>query len=227
MYIDILYYLTYCTHYIPSVLICICTINKDYYRQRLIYIYFRWCPEFIFGALHAVNVNCIKLMNKTLLKIQIRMRGPLDRTTNDDDYLWTQVAEKGDVDLLKCLFSYGLDKDTTDEFGHSILWHVVRSGNIEAVHYLLELGVTIPTYPPKERKVRCEWCKKKKMIIEGNKKSRKDPCIIAICRNKLEIIKLLDEYGSKSCKSFFALRCACNLEVWMWCHIYLINTPNL
>ena len=21
----------YCTHYIPSVLICICTINKDYY----------------------------------------------------------------------------------------------------------------------------------------------------------------------------------------------------
>ena len=21
----------YCTHYIPSVLICICTVNKDYY----------------------------------------------------------------------------------------------------------------------------------------------------------------------------------------------------
>ena len=23
----------YCTHYIPSVLICICTINKDYYMK--------------------------------------------------------------------------------------------------------------------------------------------------------------------------------------------------
>ena len=31
LYIAILYYLMYCTHYIPSVLICICTINKDYY----------------------------------------------------------------------------------------------------------------------------------------------------------------------------------------------------
>ena len=23
----------YCTHYIPSVLICICTINKEYYKH--------------------------------------------------------------------------------------------------------------------------------------------------------------------------------------------------
>ena len=174
-------------------------------RQRLIYIYFRWCPEFIFGALHAVNVNCIKLMNKTLLKIQIKMRGPLDRITNDDDYLWIQVAEKGDVDLLKCLFSYGLDKDTTDQFGHSILWCVVFSGNIEAVHYLLELGVAIPTYPPEEREVQCEQCKENKLIINVDRNSGKDPCMMAICENKLEIIKLLNEYGSKSCKSFDAL----------------------
>ena len=33
LYIDMLYYLMYCTHYIPSVLICICTINKDYSRR--------------------------------------------------------------------------------------------------------------------------------------------------------------------------------------------------
>ena len=25
----------YCTHYIPSVLICICTINKDYYNVHV------------------------------------------------------------------------------------------------------------------------------------------------------------------------------------------------
>ena len=134
------------------------------------------------------------------------MRGPLDRTTGV--YLWTQVAGIGDVDLLKCLFSYGLDKDTADQFGHSILWHVVCSSNIEAVHYLLELGVAIPTYPPEEREVQCKQCKENKLIIDVDLTGEKDPCMIAICRNKLEIIKLLDEYGSKSCKSFFALRCA-------------------
>ena len=131
------------------------------------------------------------------------MRGPLDRTTGV--YLWTQVAEIGDVDLLKCLLSYGLDKDTTDQFGHSILWCVVFSGNIEAVHYLLELGVAIPTYPPEEREVQCKQCKENKLIIDVDLTCEKDPCVIAICRNKLEIIKLLDEYGSKSCKSFHAL----------------------
>ena len=30
-------YLMYCTHYIPSVLICICTINKDYYYITIYY----------------------------------------------------------------------------------------------------------------------------------------------------------------------------------------------
>ena len=27
----------YCTHYIPSVLICICTINKDYYYSIVVH----------------------------------------------------------------------------------------------------------------------------------------------------------------------------------------------
>ena len=26
----------YCTHYIPSALICICTINKDYYKLQIL-----------------------------------------------------------------------------------------------------------------------------------------------------------------------------------------------
>ena len=30
----------YCTHYIPSVLVCICTINKDYYLRK-INLYYR------------------------------------------------------------------------------------------------------------------------------------------------------------------------------------------
>ena len=40
LYTDILYYLMYCIHYILFVLICICTINKDYYDY---YCVFRLC----------------------------------------------------------------------------------------------------------------------------------------------------------------------------------------
>ena len=44
------------------------------------------------------------------------------------------------------------------------------------------------------------------MIIDDDSKLEdRDPCIIAIYDNQLEIVKLLDEYGSKSCKSFYAL----------------------
>ena len=49
-----------------------------------------------------------------------------------------------------------------------------------------------------------------------------DPCTIAISDNKLEIVKLLDERGSRSCKLLFALRLAVicgNVEVVT----YLLN----
>ena len=47
------------------------------------------------------------------------------------------------------------------------------------------------------------------MIVR--KQEIRDPCLRAICYNKLEIVKLLDEYGSKRCKTFTALRCAVKL----------------
>ena len=98
---------------------------------------------------------------------------------------------------------------TIDQHGRSILWHVVDSGKLEAVRYLLDIGVAIPKYAPEEREVLCEECKKNRLIIDNNSNwEDRDPCIIAIYNNQLEIVKLLNEYGSKSCKSFYALRCA-------------------
>ena len=133
------------------------------------------------------------------------------------------VASSGSVELLKCLFNRGIDKDSTDHHGRSVMWRVVESGNVEAVRYLLDIGVAIPYYPPDILDTQGERCKNNRLIMENRldrhrfKDGRytlvvdldeeyQDPCTEAIRDNNLEIIKLLDERGSQSCKSFFALR---------------------
>ena len=124
-------------------------------------------------------------------------------------YMVPEIAILGNVELLKLLFNHGIDKDSTDENGVSILWYVADSGNIEAVRYLLDLGVTIPTYTQDVREAQCEQCKENAFIVNDNQgmySENKDPFMRSIYNGKLEIIKLLDERGSQTCKSFSALR---------------------
>ena len=164
--------------------------NKDHFRS---------CPDYIICAIDAGNVNCFnKLINQG---------APLNSIANNGLYIWAMVARKGDVELLKCMFTHGIDKDSIDQNGFSMLCHVVDSGNIEAVRYLLDIRVAIPTYAPEEHEVPCEQCEGNRLIIDSDwKQEKQDPCMTAIYKNKLEIVKLLDEYGSKSCRSFYALR---------------------
>ena len=117
-----------------------------------------------------------------------------------DGRAWAMIAELGNVELLKCLFKHGIDKDCTNDYGFRVLWWVVVSGNIEAVHYLLNLGVAIPSY-------KHERYEKNKFMVRI-KQEKRDPCMMAIRMNKLEILKLLEEYGSESSKLLTALRCA-------------------
>ena len=91
------------------------------------------------------------------------------------------------------------------------MWWVVDSGEIEAVRYLLDLGVTIPTYTLDVRETQCEQCKEDTFIIDDDKwydQLNHDPCMSAIRNNRLEIVKLLDEHGSQCCKSMNSLRYA-------------------
>ena len=144
------------------------------------------------------------------------------RMIDAEDIRMFTVARLGNVELLKCLFNRGIDKDGTDQVGLSVLWWVVFSGNIEAVRYLLDMGVTIPNYAPKLYETQCGRCKKDKLIIKHRvdrhrfeddgsplvidlNEEDKDPCMQAISDNEMEIVKLLDEHGSQSCKSFTAL----------------------
>ena len=161
--------------------------------------HFRSYPDYITCAIIAKNVQLIKKL--------IKLGVPLHATAYLDHYVWAMVAMEGDVELLKCMFNYGIDKDSTDQDGVSILGHVVHRGNIEAVRYLLDLGVTIPNYSPEVHERQCESCEEIKLIIDDDsEQDKQDPCMRAIRANEVEIVKLLEKHGSKCCESFNALR---------------------
>ena len=161
--------------------------------------YFRSCTHYILHALFVEDVNCIK----KLINIGVQ----LDVIPNELQYVWAMIAENGNKELLKCMINRGIDKDSVDLNGFSILSHVVLSGNTEAVRYLLDIGVAIPTYEPEEFETPCERCKEDILIIDHHTKQYiSDPCVRAICDKNVEIVQLLDEHGSKYCKSFSALR---------------------
>ena len=115
--------------------------NKDHFSS---------CTVYIICAILADNNYCIK----KLIKKGAPLNAPLNGIPYEGFYVWSWVARVADVELLKCMFDRGIDKDSIDQDGYSILCHVVDSGNIEAVRYLLGLGVAIPTFAPEEREVR-------------------------------------------------------------------------
>ena len=166
------------------------------------------------SAANNLNINCFKCLIAN---------GVYAKEDYTNVYVWPLIAGLGDVELLKLLFNCGIDKDSTDLSSRNVLWWVVSSGNVEAVRYLLDIGVAIPNYSPNILKTQGERCKNNRLIMENRlnrhrfkdgrytlvvnlNEGYQDPCTEAIRANNLEIIKLLDERGSQSCKSFFALR---------------------
>ena len=158
------------------------------------------------------NINCVKCLIANGSDVK-----------EDYGYVSPYVARLGNVELLKCLFNRGVDKDFTDQSGLSALWCVVYSGNVEAVRYLLDIGVAIPNYAPNILEAQSEQCKEDGLIVKNRVDRNRfedgrytlkidlgeeyqDPCTRAIRDANLEIIKLLEERGSQSCKLFFALR---------------------
>ena len=150
-------------------------------------------------AIYHRNVPCIKKL--------VQKGGQLYTTDHRDGYVWTAIANMGNVELLKCMFDYGLDKNCTDMKGRSILSYVVNSGNVEAIQYLLDLGATVTTYTPKTKEIACEHCGKKRTLIDSETDDRiMDPCIVACVKNMPHVIQLLENYGSLNFKFINTLR---------------------
>ena len=176
------------------------------------------------------NLNCLKCLFTN---------GAYAKGDCNNVSVWPLIARLGNLEILKLLFNCGFDKDSTDLSDRSVLWWVIYSGNVEAVRYLLDLGVVFPNYTPDVRETQDERCENNRLIMENRldrhrfKDGRytlvvdldeddQDPYTKAIRENNLEMIKLLDECGSQWCKSFFALRHA---VIWEKVDVasYLLN----
>ena len=164
--------------------------NQDHLRN---------CTAYILCALYTYNDYCTNKLIKT--------GAPLDQPIHLDRYAWAYIVRRGNAELLKSMFNRGLDKESVDLQSESVLGHAICGGKIEGIRCLLDLGVTIPSCIPEVRTTKCEQCKENRLIIEVyGKKDLLDPCMKAIRHDKLEIVKLLDEYGGQRSKSFTALR---------------------
>ena len=143
--------------------------------------------------MYATDIGNVKCVEKLIQKgARLNTADPTGRT------IWMVAAQTGNVDMLKCLLEdNGIDKDSTDVYGYSVLYWTVSSGNVKAVRYLLDLGVTTPTaYLPQECEEACRECGTKltRHFASGHLHSS-DPCMRAIDDNLPEVARLFDEYG--------------------------------
>ena len=84
---------------------------------------------------------------------------------------------------------------------------VTESGKVDALRYLLDLGVKVPTYVSKTRHDECKHCGVELLVLD-TKHQIQDPSMKAIRRNKVAVVQLFEEYGSETFKHFNAFRWA-------------------
>ena len=131
-----------------------------------------------------------------------------------DGYVWRMSASKGRVDLLKCLLNHGIDKDITDQQGRSLLWWVTKSGKVDAIRYLLTLGVIMPTIKNVSEACHkdCEYCGVNMLVLDREEQRTHDLCMEAIRMDKLDVVQLFEEYVDIRYKYFHAIRLAVKYE---------------
>ena len=155
-------------------------------------------------AIEVGNVECVI----KFIKKEAKLNAP-DYDIND---FWSKAARLGSVELVKCLLDHGVDKDSTDQHGISLLTRVVESGDVEAVRYLLNLGVTVTTHPPAAKIEQCQKCGTPILSKDGDNYIKGiDPCRMAIEKDNLGIVKMLVEHGSQRCQFISSLVLAVHL----------------
>ena len=152
-------------------------------------------PPPVLRALYWGNFKCVKKL--------IQRGARLGRTPYRDNYVWVEMVRKGNVEVLKDIIEHGIDKDSTDTHGISMLLMVVESDDVEAVRYLLDLGVTLPTFRLEAELKPCKKCEVNRLHIKRDcVQSKRDPCLAAIGRNSLDVFQMLEKHGTQSFNSF-------------------------
>ena len=141
------------------------------------------------------NVYCVEKL--------IQNGAQVNYTDSAGHTVWTLAARAGSVDVLKCLIEdNGIDKNSTDNNGLSILYWAVTSKNIEVVRYLLKQEVTMTSFVPQECVEACRNCGTNVSCHYPDATQLKtDPYVLAIRFRKLDIVRLMDKYGCQLYKS--------------------------
>ena len=141
------------------------------------------------------NVNCVEKL--------IQQGAQVNYTDKIGHTVGTLAARTGSVDVLKCLIEdNGIDKNSTDKDGFSILFWAVASKNIEAVRYLLKQGVTMTSFVPQECVEACRKCGTNVACHYLDATQLKtDPYVLAIRFRRRDIVRLMDKYDCELCKS--------------------------
>ena len=152
-------------------------------------------PPPVLRAHYWLNFKCVKKL--------IQRGARLGWTAYGRNYVWVDLVRKGNIEVLKNVIKHGIDKDSTDTDGKSMLRLVIESGDIEAIRYLLDLGVTLPTYQQEAELKPCKKCGTNRLHIRRDcEQSRRDPCIAAIIRGSLDVSQMLEKHGTQSFNSF-------------------------
>ena len=145
--------------------------------------------------MYAANIRAWGCVNKL-----VQNGARLDHPDRRDLFVLDVMALAPSLEAFKCLFNALVDKNATDRVGRSILYYVVAAGNVVALRYILTHGVTmtnnIPTQYDKEKEHELHY----------------DPFILAIEKNNMDVIKILEENGCQMGKSLYALRYAVYAE---------------
>ena len=127
--------------------------------------------------------------------------------------VWALAAYAGSVDVLKFLIEdNGIDKNSIDKNGCSILFWAVGSGSIEVVRYLLTLGVTMTSFVPQECVEACKNCGTNVSCHYNHAPMRTDPYVRAIIVYRLDVVRLMDEHGCQLGKSLEILSISIHMQ---------------
>ena len=170
-------------------------------------------PNSEYWPLSPIRV-AISAGNAGIVVKMIKHGAQLNACNPDRNAVWVRAAMMGSVEVVKCMLEHGLDKDCTDPlYGSTFLSWVISGHNIEAVRYLLDLGISFPKFvAPCSRFKLCPKCGTSKLsILDSEQKSH--PWLNAIAINEPKMAELIEEYDSSSSyipKYFETLRYAVN-----------------
>ena len=143
------------------------------------------------------NVKCVEKLIKKGANVFTKDK--------QGDTACTIAARNGSVSVLKCLIEHNkVDKNSTDKDGRSVLYWAVRSHNIEAVRYLLKLGVTMTKSITQECMEPCYYCRTNLPYFR-TVELKFNPCIEALASGLLDMVKLMEEYECELLENIYAL----------------------